>query len=203
MGERRRETPERRVSEEEATLFAQAMADVERTPRATPSLPPPFGRAREPTEGNAPEEDAGKPGRGFRVERRASGLRPARPDRRGTASGVDRRTARRLVRGEMSIEGRIDLHGMTQAEARRALERFLIDAVAVGRRCVLVITGKGAERENDDAATQDRNVGVLRRSLPRWLALPGLCDKVVAYHAARPRHGGAGAFYILLRRRRS
>jgi len=192
------------LSEEEATLFARAMADVDRTPPAPPqpSPPPASGGVRAPPAAGSPGEEAGPAAGAFAVERKPVAPRPARLDRRGTASGVDRRTAQRLARGQTPIEARIDLHGMTQAKARRALERFLVDAEGAGRRCVLVITGKGAERDRGEDAMPDRDAGVLRRSLPRWLALPGLRERVVAYCPAIPRHGGAGAFYILLRRRR-
>ena len=91
---------------------------------------------------------------------------------------------------------------MTQEEARRALDRFLTSAASDGKRCVLVITGKGSARTDDAGIMPDREIGVLRRSLPRWLALPGLRDLVVAYHNAKPKDGGEGAFYVLLRRRR-
>lgn len=203
MGGRRRDTSERRLSEEEATLFARAMADVDRTPPAPPqpSPPPASGGVRAPS-GVAPPEEEGRAENAFAVERKPVAPRPVLLDRRGAASGVDRRTAQRLARGQMPIEGRIDLHGMTQAKARRALERFLAAAEGAGRRCVLVITGKGAARDDGEGAMPDRDAGVLRRSLPRWLALPGLRERVVAYCPAIPRHGGAGAFYILLRRRR-
>lgn len=203
MGERRRDTGERRVSEEEATLFARAMADVDRTPPAPPQpSQPPASRGVRAPPGVASPGKEGRAEGAFAVERKPVAPRPALLDRRGGASGVDRRTAQRLARGQMPIEGRIDLHGMTQAKARRALERFLADAEGAGRRCVLVITGKGAERDSGESAMPDRDTGVLRRSLPRWLALPGLRERVVAYCPAIPRHGGAGAFYILLRRRR-
>ena len=92
---------------------------------------------------------------------------------------------------------------MTQEEARRALDRFLSGAANDDKRCVLVITGKGSARDSEDSIMPDRDVGVLRRSLPRWLSQPGLSDLVVAYHNAKPKDGGDGAFYILLRRRRS
>ncbi len=206
MAKRRREEVERQVSDQEAMLFERAMTDVEHTPRLSPSPPAsrpgsPRSAAIEP--GGASPKQVPLSDRKPVVEHAPTAPRPAQPDRRGTASGVDRRTAQRLVRGQMSIDGRIDLHGMTQAQARRALDRFLSDAAAAGKRCVLVITGKGSAREPDGGAMPDRDVGVLRRSLPQWLALPSLGDKVVAYHVAKPRHGGEGAFYVLLRRRRS
>lgn len=207
MGGRRRDSRERRLSEEEASLFARAMADVDRTPEARPppappSPPPASAGGGTPSGGASPGEEAGRAEGAFAVERKPVAPGPARLDRRGAASGVDRRTAQRLARGQTPIEGRIDLHGMTQAKALGALERFLADSAGAGRRCVLVITGKGAERARGEGAMPDRDAGVLRRSLPRWLALPGLRDRVVAYCPAIPRHGGDGAFYVLLRRRR-
>jgi DNA-nicking Smr family endonuclease len=110
----------------------------------------------------------------------------------GAPAGLDRRTARRLRRGELPIEDWLDLHGRTQEEAHAALGRFLAAAEAAGRRCVLVITGKGARGEGG---------GVLRRMVPRWLNEPANRARVVALAPARPRDGGEGALYLLLRRR--
>ena len=95
------------------------------------------------------------------VRKRSLSPQPARPDRRGAASGIDRRTAQRLVRGQMRVEDRIDLHGMTQEEARRALDRFLTSAASDGKRCVLVITGKGSARTDDAGIMPDREIGHL------------------------------------------
>ena len=207
----------RRVSDAEASLFESAMADVMRTPSVLePPSVPPAARAKRPCDPQTPTPEAVKSGavksepvkaskpKGPVVEVRKRSLspQPARPDRRGAASGIDRRTAQRLVRGQMRVEDRIDLHGMTQEEARRALDRFLTSAASDGKRCVLVITGKGSARTDDAGIMPDREIGILRRSLPRWLALPDLRDLVVAYHNAKPKDGGEGAFYVLLRRRR-
>jgi len=109
----------------------------------------------------------------------------------GASPGVDRRTAERLHRGQMEIDGRIDLHGMTQAEAHDALAAFMDKAEARGWRCVLLITGKGT-----------RGQGVLRASVPRWLNLPPHRARILSFGAARPKDGGDGALYVLLRRRR-
>jgi DNA-nicking Smr family endonuclease len=109
------------------------------------------------------------------------------------APGIDRRTDTRLRQGRMAIEGRIDLHGMTQDAAHAALAGFLHRGWSEGRRCVLVITGKGRGGEGG---------GVLRRALPRWLNDPGLRPLVVAANPAHARDGGDGAFYVLIRRRR-
>jgi DNA-nicking Smr family endonuclease len=89
----------------------------------------------------------------------------------------------------MPIDARIDLHGMTQEEAHRALLRFLARAYEDGRRAVLVITGKGGE-------------GLLRAGVPRWLAEASVRGMILAIEEAQPRHGGAGAKYVLLRKKR-
>lgn len=110
----------------------------------------------------------------------------------GASPGVDRRTAERLHRGRMEIDGKIDLHGMTQSEAHDALAVFMDRAEARGWRCVLVITGKGTRPGG----------GVLRASVPRWLNLPPHRARILSFGAARPKDGGDGALYVLLRRRR-
>ena len=111
----------------------------------------------------------------------------------GTIAGVDKRTATRLRRGQLPIQGRLDLHGLTQAEAHRELGDFLAAAQEDGRRCILVITGKGRGAEGG---------GVLRAAVPRWLNEPGQRERVVAFCYAIPRDGGEGALYVLLRRRK-
>ena len=108
--------------------------------------------------------------------------------------GIDRRTAERLRKGEMAIDRRLDLHGMTEAAAHAALDGFVRQAWQDGARVLLVITGKGSVREGG---------GVLRRNLPRWLAIGENAPRVLRIESAQPRHGGAGASYVLLRRRRS
>lgn len=109
---------------------------------------------------------------------------------------IDDRTRRRLVRGTMAIDERMDLHGLTQDAAHSALRYFLVTARARGARIVLVITGKG--RGGPDP--QDR--GILRRAVPHWLAEPALRDVVVGFEEAHLAHGGAGAIYVRLRRLR-
>lgn len=111
----------------------------------------------------------------------------------GDVRDLDRRSADRLKRGQLPIEARLDLHGLTQLEARRALDAFLAAGVAAGRRCVLVITGKGG---------MGGEVGVLRRAVPQWLNEPGNREKVLAFSYALPKHGGNGAIYLLLKRQR-
>lgn len=111
---------------------------------------------------------------------------------------LDARTEARLRRGQMPIEGRIDLHGCTQDEAHRRLNAFLGRAHADGKRCVLVITGKGGSRSTDG----DSPIGVLRSKLPLWITLPPLAPIVLKALPAALKDGGSGAWYIYLKRNR-
>ena len=104
-------------------------------------------------------------------------------------TGIDRATSERLKRGKLAIEARLDLHGMTQAEAHRAVSGFVGGSRTAGLRCVLLITGRGAV-----------GGGALRQAVPRWLDEPGLRRHLLAIAPAQPRDGGAGALYLLLRR---
>ncbi len=108
--------------------------------------------------------------------------------RKGDRAGLDGGTQRRLFRGDVPIDRRIDLHGHTAARAKIKLQRFIEDASHSGYRCVLVITGKGA--------------GVLKGHVPEWLKGPPLSALVLALAEARPADGGSGALYVLLRRQR-
>jgi DNA-nicking Smr family endonuclease len=107
----------------------------------------------------------------------------------GRFAGVDRATAERLKRGRTPVEASLDLHGMTQAEAHRALTSFIGGSRAAGRRCLLVITGHGRS-----------SGGVLKAAVPRWLGEPELRHHVLALAPAQPKAGGSGALYVLLRR---
>ena len=104
---------------------------------------------------------------------------------------LDRTTERQLKQGHFIIEARLDLHGMTQAEAHEMLAHFMVAQVKAKRRNLLIITGKGRGGE-----------GALRTNLINWLvALPTAKDILGLRHAA-PKHGGEGAFYIILRRQK-
>ena len=105
-----------------------------------------------------------------------------------------RREKQKLARGNAAIDARIDLHGMTQAEAHGALRKLLHRAQASGAKFVLVITGKGAP----GASRSDR--GVLRRQVPMWLALPEFRRYVLGFDIADTGHGGQGALYVRLRK---
>ena len=115
-------------------------------------------------------------------------------------AGLDRRTADRLRKGAREPDARIDLHGMRAERAHRACLVFLSDCLARGHRVVLVITGKGRARGDDEIMRSGR--GVLRESLPGWLRASPLGHSIVGIYEAHQRHGGAGAFYVYLKRRR-
>lgn len=123
--------------------------------------------------------------------------RPTRPAAapanlsQGPAAGLDKRTAQRLKRGKLAIDGRIDLHGHTLDQALEALTDFILRSRGQSKHCLLVITGKGAG-----------GAGVIRASLPGWLGGGALGPAVLAFCRAQPKDGGGGAFYVLLRKKR-
>jgi len=109
---------------------------------------------------------------------------------------LGRRMKQRVARGKEGIDARLDLHGLTQAEAHSALLRFLRTAHARDARLVLVITGKGGRGELHGER------GVLKRQVPHWLAVPEFRDLVVGFEDAHLTHGGEGALYVRVRRSR-
>jgi DNA-nicking Smr family endonuclease len=108
--------------------------------------------------------------------------------------GVDRATVERLKRGQVAVEGRIDLHGMDQRAAFAALMGFVDTSSRAGKRALLVITGKGALADGG---------GVLRRNAPSWLTASPLAGRILTIQPAHIRHGGDGAFYVMLRRKKA
>ncbi len=120
---------------------------------------------------------------------------------KATGSGLDRKTAEKLRKGQMPIDGRLDLHGMRQIEAQEALQSFITASYSAGKRCVLVITGKGTGLDGRrDPLSQGQ--GVLKRGVPEWLSDASLAPLILKVEKARPQHGGDGALYVLLRRQR-
>jgi len=123
-------------------------------------------------------------------------------------TGLEKRISQRLARGQMEIEARLDLHGHSQMQAYDALRGFISRARASGLRCVLVITGKGASpyaRHTLHGATfyeVPERQGVLRSAVPRWLNEADFRAHVSGFQPAHPKHGGGGAFYIWLRKKR-
>ena len=174
---------ERRPSTDELALWQHAMRDARPLEGREVEVPVPIRQPQgAPTPASPPPEPA----------------RPVVPTRppvftpQPAPHGIDRRTLQRLNRGLVSIDARLDLHGMTQDEAHRHLTLFLAHHQRQGARCILVITGIG-ERTTG---------GTLRRMTPRWLAEPANAARVIAHSPAQKRHGGEGALYVLLRRLR-
>lgn len=113
---------------------------------------------------------------------------------------MDAKAFTRLKRGKLQPEGRIDLHGMTLDRAHGALNQFILSSHARGLRLVLVITGKGMREDPYDPMPRRR--GVLKTQVPQWLQMPPLASAVLQVSPAHRRHGGEGAYYVYLRRKR-
>ncbi|PWK63427.1 Smr/MutS family protein [Aminobacter sp. AP02] len=173
---------DRKLSEEERVLWnviARTTSPLKgRRAVEIPELPTP-----------APEKLPATPVQSAQVLTPAS-LTP--PKRQYVAHSLDEPTRDKLSKGRLPIEGRVDLHGMTQDEAYSLLLHFLARAHAGGVRYVLVITGKGNSKGGD---------GVLRRMVPAWLNTAPFRMLVSSHDHAARHHGGSGAIYIRLRRR--
>ncbi len=111
----------------------------------------------------------------------------------GLAEGIDRAHLDRLKRGKVPVEREIELHGLRQVEAGREVRFELREAFEMAERCVLIIHGRGAHAETGP---------VLKEALLDWLCEPPLDRLVMAFASAAPEHGGTGATYVLLRRKR-
>lgn len=185
----------RRLSPEEADLW-QTVARSAR-PLHNPHLPlpevpspPPAPEPKHPALPRIPH---------FHLGERAPAARPhdLAPPLAAAPLRMDARTHARMTRGKLAPEARLDLHGMTLAEAHPELIRFLMSAQDQGLRLVLVITGKGKAMFEP----VPRPTGALRHQLPHWLRLPPLNHIVLQVTEAHLKHGGTGAFYVYLRRR--
>lgn len=112
---------------------------------------------------------------------------------------MDAKLHGKMVRGKLLPEARIDLHGMTLAEAHPELIRFILNAQSAGMRLVLVITGKG--KRGEDYGPIPSRMGALRHQVPQWLRMPPMGPAVLQVTEAHLKHGGSGAYYVYLRRR--
>jgi DNA-nicking Smr family endonuclease len=180
----------RGLTEDERRLWANVAKDVEPLRRGRRKARP---SSEEGTFASTPApDDAARPEVRLRpVPTAVSQPKAAAPP---PLASLPRRDRQRLARGSMALDGRLDLHGLTQAQAHGALLRFLAGARERGACFVLVITGKGGP------AGEGR--GVLRRQVPLWLALPEFRALVTGFEAAHAGHGGEGALYVRLRRKR-
>ena len=118
----------------------------------------------------------------------------------GRAPGLDRSSAIKLAKGKFTIQGKLDLHGMTQRQAHDALIEFIQTAFNDRKRNLLVITGKGRPKIEDEVEGYGKREGILKRIVPIWLDEPPLRGLVLAFTTSQRGHGGAGALYVLLRK---
>lgn len=124
-----------------------------------------------------------------RIAQATSPAQPKQQLRQPTT--LDSPTHQKLAKGRLPIEGKVDLHGLTQSEAYTLLLSFLHRARSDGRRHVLVVTGKGLSSGGN---------GVLRRAVPGWFATQPFRALVSGYEEAARGHGGSGALYVRLRK---
>ncbi len=185
------------LSAEDARLWAQVAADTR----------PLKADKRDSAAKKAPKPDPAKSSTKTAKTKPAAPAPPRPPSAprppelsAGASPGVDKRLGDRLRRGQLPIDARVDLHGMTQAEAKTALDDFIVASRHGGRRCVLVITGKGGSRGTDDYGRA--RPGVLREAVPKWLNTATMRPHILSFAQAQPKHGGAGALYVLLKRLR-
>jgi DNA-nicking Smr family endonuclease len=178
----------RALSEEERALWesiAKQIKPLRKKPRALKAPGP--AAVEEPVvaaKSAGPSPQAARP------------VKISRQDKPPPLAPLGRRERSQLSRGRKQIDGRLDLHGMTQPRAHRALLSFLQRASSDGLTFVLVITGKGR------AIGTESGSGVLRRQVPEWLGLPEFRAHVVGFEEAHIGHGGEGALYVRVRRAR-
>ena len=118
----------------------------------------------------------------------------------GRAPGLDKSSAIKLAKGKFTIQGKLDLHGMTQRQAHAALIDFIQTSFDNRKRNLLVITGKGRRKGEDEVAGYRKREGILKSIVPKWLDEPPLQSLVLAFTTSQREDGGAGALYVLLRR---
>jgi DNA-nicking Smr family endonuclease len=182
-------TPEPPVEESEASLFEQAMAGVQRVD---------WRHERVPSPAPTPPEHPGTELEDRRLMEEAVNGHPALPVDahpeyiEGWVGVAGRRFLPNLRNGNYSIQGQVDLHGLSQEEARMAVEEFVNRMSRFQSCCVKIIHGRGINSPSDRA--------VLKESLQRWLCTRRMARHVVAYASAPYSDGGVGALYVLLRK---
>jgi DNA-nicking Smr family endonuclease len=181
------------VTRNDARMHAEAPA-----PAPVVSVDPPVVRVPAVTAPPLPRFSIGEKA----DHRRSNDLLPGLAEDMARAPlRMDAKSFGKMAKGKLVPEARIDLHGMTLSEAHPALREFILHSHGVGRRLVLVITGKGKIR--DDFAPMPVREGVLRHQVPQWLLMAPLRGLVLQVAPAHVRHGGAGAYYVYLRRQRT
>lgn len=190
----------RRILRPEEEALWQTVAQTARRLKDGPAGVPASARPAPPAKTPPDAPDPAVSVTPFRVGERAAARDRGTtlPDPAAPPLRMDAKAFARMSRGKLAPTARIDLHGLTLAEAHPALIGFVLRAQAAGHRLVLVITGKG--RPGADDGPIPRRPGVLRQQVPLWLRQPPLGPMVQQVAEAHPRHGGAGALYLYLRR---
>ncbi|MCK0141342.1 Smr/MutS family protein [Aliiroseovarius sp. F20344] len=194
------------LSDDDKALWKKVAESTTRLRPAKPDLP-----VEQHTEVSSPRQKRPKPIKvehaKFRLGERAAtrpnphDLAPSMSDRiAANPVAMDRKTFGKMKKGRISPEARIDLHGMTIAQAYPVLTRFILSSVEADCRLVLVITGKG--KHKDEGGPIPVRHGVLRHQVPHWLHTAPLRQHVLQISEAHLKHGGQGAYYVYLRRRR-
>lgn len=194
-------TRRRRVRPDEEALWRKVADQTERMHPQPKLNPADFVDTPAPTPRTAPMFDA-LPEPQRRVEQQTRiDLSPSISDQvNAHPVQMDKKAFTQMKRGKLNPESKIDLHGMTLDRAHPALTRFILTAQAQGKRLVLVVTGKGKQR--DDGGPIPVRFGVLRHQVPQWLSMPPLSSAVLQVSNAHGKHGGSGAYYVYLRKRR-
>lgn len=187
--------PPRGLSPQEAELWARVAATVKPLrPRAVPLV------AAEPVPAAPPPPPGKRPPRMVAVPVTQPAPRPApvaRPVRPLDRHGLDGSWEKKLARAEVHPDFTLDLHGHGLDAAHTRLDHGLMQALALGARVVLLITGRPRPAE---AADRGERRGAIRAKVLDWLAAGPHASRIAAVRPAHPKHGGAGALYIILRR---
>jgi DNA-nicking Smr family endonuclease len=195
-------TRKRHLRPEEAALWQEvARRTVPLSPQRKPALSVPKKPVKPAT------LPVNEPLSSFRIGQNSNSAAPGHDVLPGVADRIasvplamDRKAFQRLKRGKLEPEARIDLHGMTLDQAHGALAGFILRSHAAGRRLVLVVTGKGKDRDTGGPIPVRR--GVLRHNVPQWLRMAPLAPLVLQIAEAHFKHGGGGAYYVYLKRQR-
>ena len=177
------------LKEEDHRLWAISTQDVRRIhpPDTVQKLPPIQGKITLET---------------LRPPTHSAATTPPRPSQSSTQ--IDANLKKKMTRGDLDLDGKIDLHGLTLDQAHRQFMTFIKHHIHRGSRFLLVITGKGRNRESNGENSGDHdNRGVIRKNMPHWCNDSSLKPHILQTSPAHSRHGGTGATYILLRRQRT
>lgn len=187
----------RQISQAEADLWARVTKTITRLPEQ-PHKP----QAASPASTRAPHQSAATTAPLFSVSSLSAPPLSAPPlaiSSLAEPTILSRRERNRIANGYTHVVARLDLHGMTVFNARRALQVFIINQAALNAGTILVITGKGKASPLNQHRPSPPTLGRLRSLLPQWLHEDPLRSLIISFAPAKSRHGGDGAWYIRIR----